>query len=72
MINAWLKQALHEERLMLIDRITKLSSENVNLSAELHKAHQMKRQMHETGTEASSHRMTEKWILLQPVLLLLM
>ena len=38
-------KALHEERLMLIDRITKLSSENVNLSAELHKAHQMKRQL---------------------------
>jgi hypothetical protein len=38
-------KALHEERLMLIDRITKLSSENVNLSAELHKALQMKRKL---------------------------
>lgn len=38
-------KALHEERLMLIDRITKLSSENVNLSSELHKAHLLKRKL---------------------------
>ena len=38
-------KALHEERLMLIDRITKLSSENVNLSSELHKSHLLKRKL---------------------------
>ena len=38
-------KALHEERLMLIDRITKLSSENVDLSAELHRLRNMKRKL---------------------------
>ncbi len=38
-------KALHEERLMLIDRITKLSSENVDLSAELHRMHTIKRKL---------------------------
>ena len=38
-------KALHQERLMLIDRITKLSSENVDLSAELHKMQTVKRRL---------------------------